>query len=101
MILGAHPIAVDKREEAMKETVLRVNMTAKYGKKFSRDDLIQVGIETLIREYDFNEKAGLRRVDRLPDFFMEEILPATQTVFDVTDGQLGSVYEEYECMRRQ
>jgi aldehyde:ferredoxin oxidoreductase len=70
-------------------------LTAKYGRNFSRDDLIQVGVETLLREYGFNERAGLRRVDKLPDFFTEEVLPSEQTIFDVDEGQLESVYQEF------
>ncbi len=75
-------------------------LTAKYGKAFSRDDLVQVGIETLLREHAFNERAGLRRVDNLPGFFLEEPLPSTETVFDVTNSQLESVYQEFRRLMK-
>ncbi len=76
-------------------------LTAKYGKVFSKADMIQIGVETLVREYSFNEKAGLRRVDKVPDFFREEVLSSKQTVFDVTDQQLESVYQLYNRMAQE
>jgi aldehyde:ferredoxin oxidoreductase len=75
-------------------------LTAKSGRKFSRDDFIYVGVETLIREHRFNERAGLRRVDALPEFFVKEVLPSMQTVFDVSEEQMKTVYDEFERLRK-
>lgn len=75
-------------------------LNAKYGKSFSREDLIQVGVETLIKEYSFNEKAGLKRVDFLPGFFLQETLEPNHRAFDVTYRQLESVYEEFMRLKK-
>jgi aldehyde:ferredoxin oxidoreductase len=69
-------------------------LSYKYQRPVSRDDLIQVGVETLLTEYSFNQKAGLSKLDPLPDFFLKETLEPHQVGFDVTQQQLESVFEE-------
>lgn len=75
-------------------------LTAKYGQSFSREDLVQVGIKTLISEHSFNERAGLKRVDLLPSFLLQEKLEPDHRGFDVTSRQLENVYEELMRLKR-
>lgn len=69
-------------------------LKAKYGQSFSRENLINVGVETLLKEYLFNRKAGLNETSPLPDFIFTEALEPNQNTFDVTHQQLETVYEE-------
>jgi aldehyde:ferredoxin oxidoreductase len=65
------------------------------GTKWTKDDVIKIGSQILKRERAFNEAAGLNRAhDRLPEFMKKEPLPPHNTVFDVSDSALDSVYAE-------
>jgi len=46
------------------------------------------------REYSFNEKAGLNKIDSLPIFSNQEALEPNNKFFDVTHRQMESIYEE-------
>ncbi|MFX0154545.1 MAG: aldehyde ferredoxin oxidoreductase family protein [Candidatus Hodarchaeota archaeon] len=63
------------------------------GTNYTTDDVGRIGKEIIDKELEFNKKAGFTPVhDRLPEFFMEEKLPPHNTVFDVPDGDLDSVF---------
>lgn len=64
------------------------------GRHFCSEDFITLGKETLRRERRFNAAAGLTSAsDRLPDFFRTEPLPPHNTVFEVLDEDLDSVFQ--------
>ena len=56
-------------------------------------DVAPIGKSIIDTELEFNKKAGFTPIhDRLPEFFMEEKLPPHNTVFDVSDDDLDSVF---------
>ncbi len=65
------------------------------GTNWTADDITQMGLEILRKERAFNEAAGFTKAhDRLPEFMKYEPLPPHNTVFDVPDEVLDSVYGE-------
>lgn len=64
------------------------------GRRFTADDLMALGRETLKHERDFNTRAGFTAADdRLPDFFKTDELAPHGTTFDVPDDQLDQVLD--------
>jgi aldehyde:ferredoxin oxidoreductase len=65
------------------------------GTKWTKDDVLKIGADILRKERAFNEAAGLTKAhDRIPEFMKKEPLPPHNTVFDVPDKALDSVYAE-------
>jgi aldehyde:ferredoxin oxidoreductase len=65
------------------------------GTKWTADDVMKIGGDILKAERAFNVKAGLTSAhDRLPEFMTREPLPPHNTVFDVPDTALDSVFAE-------
>jgi len=63
------------------------------GTTYTLDDIGKIGREIIDTELEFNKKAGFTSIhDRLPEFFLEEKLPPHNTVFDVPDDDLDSVF---------
>jgi aldehyde:ferredoxin oxidoreductase len=59
------------------------------------EDVRNLARETLLRERDFNNAAGLGPAfDRLPEFMAEEPLPPHGEVFDVSQEDLERVFGE-------
>jgi len=57
------------------------------------DDVAVIGKQILDVELEFNKRAGFTALDdRLPEFIMEEKLPPSNEVFNVTDDELDSVF---------
>ncbi|MFC2012970.1 aldehyde ferredoxin oxidoreductase C-terminal domain-containing protein [Chloroflexota bacterium] len=64
------------------------------GTKWTKDDANNIGLEVLKMERKFNETAGFSAVDdRVPEFMKYEKLPPLNTVFDVSDEVMDSVYK--------
>ena len=64
------------------------------GTNWSLDDVTNIGLDIMKMERKFNEAAGLTKVhDRLPEFMKYEPLPPHNTVYDVPDELLDSVYD--------
>ena len=64
------------------------------GTNWSLEDGNNIGLDILRMERKFNEAAGFTRADdRLPEFMKYEKLPPHNTVYDVSDELLDSVYE--------
>jgi aldehyde:ferredoxin oxidoreductase len=64
------------------------------GEKWGIDGLLELGKETLTFERMFNEKAGFTAEDdRLPSWMKDTPLPPHNTVFEVSDADLDSVYD--------
>jgi aldehyde:ferredoxin oxidoreductase len=64
------------------------------GVNWTVDDVIPLGLEVLRKERLFNEAAGFTKAhDRLPEYMTKEPLPPHNTVFDVPDEILDSVYD--------
>ena len=63
------------------------------GASLTVDDVAPYGKQIIDTEIAFNKAAGFTSVhDRLPEFFLEEKLPPTNEVFNVTDEDLDSVF---------
>jgi aldehyde:ferredoxin oxidoreductase len=64
-------------------------LNAKYGVSLTMDDVIQLGIDCIHFEKEFNEAAGFNRVhDQLPEFFYLEKLPPKDLIFDVPEKEI-------------
>ncbi|HOP47718.1 MAG TPA: aldehyde ferredoxin oxidoreductase C-terminal domain-containing protein [Desulfobacteraceae bacterium] len=69
-------------------------LNAKYGISLVVDDVSALGIRVLKMERDFNERAGFTTADdRLPEFMKTEKIAPHNSVFDVSDEDLDSVYK--------
>jgi len=63
------------------------------GTSWTMDDVGRIGKEILDKELAFNRAAGFTKEhDRLPEFMKYEKLPPHNTVWDVSDEMLDSVY---------
>jgi len=63
------------------------------GTSWTGDDVTKIGQEILRMERRFNEAAGFTKAhDRLPEFMKYEKLPPHNTVLDIPDEVLDSVY---------
>ena len=64
------------------------------GASLTVDDVPKIGQQIIDTEIAFNRAAGFTAVhDRLPEFIMEEKLPPSNEVFNVTDEELDSVFK--------
>ena len=61
---------------------------------YNLDDLMQMVRESLNRELEFNEKAGLPRINRLPEYMYFEENKTTGTVFDVSDSDIQEMFQK-------
>lgn len=69
-------------------------IAAHTGQPFGPDELTEMGKYVLVRERDFNTRAGFTAADdRLPDFFTREKLSPHNTTFDVPDQELDRVFD--------
>lgn len=67
--------------------------TAMCGEVFSPDDFTLIAKETLLREREFNKRAGFTSSDdRLAEFFYKEKNPVTNTVFDVSQDEMDELF---------
>lgn len=68
-------------------------MMGKFGGEWNSDKLFGIGAQTLLLERNFNKQAGFtKKDDKLPDFMYTEVLPSTNTVFDITEEELEAVF---------
>lgn len=68
-------------------------LNAQFGLELTIGDVIALGQSILKNERAFNAAAGFTKADdRLPEFFYSEKLAPHDTVFDVTDEELDSVF---------
>ena len=64
------------------------------GTNWTRGDVTKIGLDILRMERKFNEAAGFTSAhDRVPEFMKHEPLPPHNTVYDVPDKVLDSVYK--------
>jgi aldehyde:ferredoxin oxidoreductase len=70
-------------------------LNAKFDWNFDFDRLITYGKSVLLNEHEFNARAGIQQVNRLPAFFYEEELPPSKRKFDISDDQLREVIDYF------
>lgn len=63
-------------------------LTGLYGKEFDVNGVLNIGVETLKMEFEFNEKAGFTKEDdKLPDFFYNEIASGCGKKYEVSEEE--------------
>jgi aldehyde:ferredoxin oxidoreductase len=68
-------------------------INAFYGLEMTADDVTELGKSILKNERDFNARAGFTaKHDRLPEFFMKELLPPHNLTFQVKDEDLDTLF---------
>jgi aldehyde:ferredoxin oxidoreductase len=69
-------------------------VNARYGTEYGKNLLQQLGRETIENEREFNHRAGFTKADdRLPEWMTREPLPPHDTVFDVPEEELDSIFD--------
>ena len=59
------------------------------GKTFTADDLVNLGVNCMKDEQEFNERAGFTKMDdKLPRFFETDPLPPHNVVWDIDEDEL-------------
>lgn len=90
--LGACIFAGFGFADAMETISEMVN--ALYGTDYDTDFLKQLGRETIAYEKEFNRRAGFTKADdRIPEWMTREPLPPHNTVFDVPEEDLDSIFD--------
>ena len=70
-------------------SVLADMLNYKSGSSFTKDNIWDLGINTLKLEREFNIKAGVSPAhDKLPEYLYEEPLSPTNAVFDLTEEEM-------------
>jgi aldehyde:ferredoxin oxidoreductase len=65
-----------------------------YGWDWNREDLDRFNRDVLRNELEFNRRAGITAADyRIPEYMREEPLPPHNTIFDVPDTELDSIFD--------
>jgi aldehyde:ferredoxin oxidoreductase len=79
---------------ATPDGVVKRLLAARYGWKDLPDSILQeLGKETIKLEREFNRRAGFTKADdRIPAWMMEEALPENNSVFDVKEEDLDSIF---------
>ncbi len=81
---------IDEGMQGMIDTVNGV-----LGTDYSTEEVMEMGMDILEMEREFNEEAGFSKEDdRMPEFMKEEELPPHNTVFDVSDEELDKVFKK-------
>jgi len=77
------------KPELVEQAVLAIT-----GWKVAFSDLLELGRTILLREREYNRRAGFSPAqDRLPQFMEREALPPNGGVFDVSPEELGRFYD--------
>lgn len=75
------------------ETIYEL-VNARYGTSYDISLLKDLGRETILIEKEFNRRAGFTNADdRIPEWMTREPLPPHNTVFDVPDEELDSIFD--------
>jgi aldehyde:ferredoxin oxidoreductase len=75
------------------ETVSEL-VNARYGTTYDIGLLRELGRETILLEKEFNRRAGFTSSDdRVPEWMTREPLPPHNTVFDVLEDELDSIFD--------
>lgn len=75
-------------------------LNARYGLNLEADDIVELAKDTLRDEHRFNEGAEFSKIyERYPSFVRTEALPPTNSVFDIEDSELDSIWERLETFK--
>jgi len=79
----------------MDPTILPDLVNGQYGWGVDASYQRSLGRETILMEREFNRLAGFTsKDDRIPEWMTEEPLPPTNSVFDVPDAELDSIFDK-------
>jgi aldehyde:ferredoxin oxidoreductase len=68
-------------------------LKARYGWEMSFEEIKRIGVEVLETERQFNELAGVsEKFKKIPEFMREEPLPPNNSVFDISDEEMQSIW---------
>ena len=77
-------------------------INARYGVNLTKDDVMNVGRETLREELAFNKAAGFDEIhERYPRFIREEVLPPSNCVFDVEDSEMDTLWDNLLVVKEE
>jgi len=73
-------------------------LQARYGWNDLPDNILQeLGKQTIKMEREFNRRAGFTKEDdRIPKWMTREAIPENNSVFDVPDEQLDTIFDGIE-----
>jgi aldehyde:ferredoxin oxidoreductase len=75
-------------------TIIPDLINGQYDWGVGEDYLRKLGRKVILMEREFNTRAGFtKEEDRLPDWMKREKLPPHNSVFDVPDGELDTIFE--------
>ena len=81
-------------ESGVTTEMLTEILNAQRGLNLSLEDVQEIGKAVLKEERAFNQKAGFTNAaDRLPEFFLEDPLPPSGLVFNVSDSEIDSFWD--------
>lgn len=70
-------------------------INARYGTDLTKDDISNIGINTIKEELAFNHSAGWTDAhNRLPDFLKKEKLPPHNVVFDIPQDEIDAIFNK-------
>lgn len=76
-------------------TIVPDLINARYGWEASESYLKELGHASILMEREFNRRAGFNQEDdRLPEWMTLEKLPPLDTVFDVPEEEMDSIFDE-------
>ena len=68
-------------------------INARYGTDLNKEDILNIGINTIKEELNFNHSAGWTDIhNRLPEFIKKEKLPPHNVVFDIPQDEIESIF---------
>jgi aldehyde:ferredoxin oxidoreductase len=70
-------------------------INARYGTTLTEADIPLIGVEAIRNELEFNRKAGIELTGiRMPDFVGKEALPPSNSVFDVPQKEIDTIWKD-------
>ncbi|NIS79626.1 MAG: aldehyde ferredoxin oxidoreductase [Anaerolineales bacterium] len=76
------------------KTIIPDLIKGQYGWDVSEDYLRKLGREVILMEREFNARAGFTKEDdRVPEWMRHEKLPPHDSVFDVPDSELDTIFD--------
>jgi aldehyde:ferredoxin oxidoreductase len=77
-------------------------MNARYGLRFTPEDIMEIGKQTLRDQRNFNEKTEFSKMDsRAAAFVREEKITPTDQVFDVDDAEIENVWKGLDSFQEK
>jgi len=69
-------------------------INARFGLSITRQDVMNIGKQTIRDELAFNHTAGLEKVFEYPAFIKEEAISPSNQTFDIPDEELNTIWDK-------